>query len=197
MRNLLLIFTALILAFLVGCAMLESKNMAKMVELERQMTSAVDFVTEVKAKIAEAIEKGKKGELSAKEVAELLTILYEQKAEGEKHLNQIRGQIKDLQESGVPWWQIAIGVVLAGLNIATGKGLISAKGTAGKALNGLGSLVRTIEDVYVKRGTVKDVKLKVEKLHDPVIEAVVRKLPPSPAVEIPPPEEPLPKKTSS
>ena len=193
MRRLLLLFSIVALLFLVGCAMLESANMAKMIDLERKMSSAVDFVTTVKEKIAETIEKGQKGELTAKEVANLLTVLYEQKTEGEQHLNAIRGQIKDLQESGVPWWQIAIGVVLAGLNIATGKGLINAKSTTGQAINGLSSLVRTIENVYVKRGTVKDVKLKIAKLGDPLIESVVSKLPPSPVVEIPPAEEPLPK----
>lgn len=192
-----------------SCTLPDPKTVAELTELKsnvqvlgEELIKAKDYVVQVKKDMADAIEKGKAGQLTVAEVSTLLETLNTRLNEGEERvtatkdaLSATQTKIKELSESGVPWWQIAIWIIMGGFNLATGKGYLKEKGNgqiADYAISGIGKMVKFIEDVYVKGGTVKDVKKKIASMNHGLVEAEVMKLPSSPAP--PPPEEPPPPK---
>jgi len=194
-----------------SCVLPDPKTVAELTELKsnvkllgEELIESKDYVLKVKKDISDVIEKGKAGQLTVAEVSGLLETLNTRLNEGEKRLSDTKEafsatqqKIKELSESGVPWWQIAIWIILGGLNVATGKGYLKEKGNgqiADYAIGGIGKMVKFMEDVYIKGGTVKDVKKKIATLNHDLIEAEVMKLPSSPAPP-PPKEGPLPPKT--
>jgi len=189
----------------VSCASLSELRELKteVQELGGKLEDAADTIKTLEAEIADAYAKLKAGEYSTEEFLKTVKDLYAQKDAAIEHFNTIKdsyekvtGKIKNLEESGVAWWQIALYVVLGGLNAYTGSKYFKKDGKLNIALSGITGLVNSLETIYVKKynnkpvkEALKEVKVKVANLKNPIIDDEVRKIPIT-VVEQPPKEEP-------
>lgn len=176
-------------------------------ELGGKLEDAGETIKTLEAEISDAYDKLKKGEMTAEDFLATVKDLYAQKDAAVEHYNTIKesydkvtGRIKTLEESGVPWWQIVLYLALGGLNAYTGSKYFKKDGKLNVALSGISGLVNSLETIYVKKyhnkpvnEALKEVKAKVEKLKNPLIEDEVRGIKIS-VVEAPPEEAPPVKK---
>jgi len=185
----------------IGCTSLNPEQaklvedmQARQSEIYSEIKKVSDQIERLKAKKDDLIAKVKAGELSAAEGAELILIVSNEINEAITHYNNLHAEgkalaadIKELNESGLKWYETAGYLILGAIAAYFGK----EKFTLQTAVTGL---VRAIEFGKSK----SDMKKKASSLNNPAIEKAVLKLPSVSvpvsdgvtAFEIPPKEEP-------
>ena len=181
MRTAWMLLIALVCSFvLMSCQSLTSEQGEKLDGMQQRMSAihsesqiAAELIQRLWEKQTEVREKLKNGELTAEEAAALVVDLSAETKEAVAHFNSLKAEsqalyadYKELKDSGVPWYTIALNMVLGGIAIYLGKEKLS----LGTAITGL---VRAIEFGRDK----KDMKRKAAALNNPAIEKAVLKLP--------------------
>lgn len=181
MGRLLLVFVLLMSCFcLIGCLALTPDQQKLFDDLdkryktiEKMMQDTDAQVKRLREKKALYLEKLKNGELSASDAAELITMVSSEIDEAVTRYNNLQAEakiisqdLKELNESGLPWWSIAIKIALGiGISYLTKKNI------------GLGSAVGLLVKSIENGQTQEDIKKRVSNAKNTEIEKAVLKLP--------------------